>query len=192
MFYTTWDHFLGAFELIVLCAYWCKVRYFDTQIRVILWYKKRNLAFWETITTYSHGIKLQNNLHSSSFPLTPSLKKYCTNLKPLFLAFSDHFYCFRFFYHMWGQTTRAHKKNIFLNHSLWTLELQIFGIRSFPPCTIWARGLRKVMFYMPQGSQDLDLWWLEGQPHLLSWHQGFSWFLKPQCALKFIDRVKGF
>ena len=69
------SHHLGSLlsdiELIILCAFVCKVGYFDAQIRetIIQVGVLTYLPFSKKVTKYLERIKVRNNLHSSSFPL---------------------------------------------------------------------------------------------------------------------------
>ena len=60
-----------SFKFIVLCAFVCKVGYFDAPIREILMCQIRCLTYlplWENVTDYLQGIYYDTNLHSSWYP----------------------------------------------------------------------------------------------------------------------------
>ena len=85
----------GAIELTVLCAFVCKVGYFDAQIKKILLYICSIL--WAIVISYLQGIISQNNSHSSSFhPL--HLWKTLHQLQAIHFGFINLFSPFSIFY----------------------------------------------------------------------------------------------
>ena len=80
---------LGAIELTVLCAFACKTRYFDAQIKethsTIQVDGIVYLPLRENVTNYLQKNTIMKQLAFLIVSSTPS-EKYCTNFKPLFLA----------------------------------------------------------------------------------------------------------
>ena len=61
---------LSVTKLFVLCAFVCKVGYFDAWIRetIVPLGDFTYLPLWEQVTNYLYGTKVRNNLHFSSSP----------------------------------------------------------------------------------------------------------------------------
>jgi hypothetical protein len=105
------DRCLNAIELTVLCAFVCRLGYFDPQMGEFLLYKIEGLTYlslWKNVTNYIHEKKSCDNLHSSIFPLLHLwilLHKLQTTLFDwinLFSSFSIYLPYMRRFYFICG------------------------------------------------------------------------------------------